>query len=174
LGQLLRDEINELKRGRAMDACLRKNSEPSTMKDTSAAKAALERIRLAMKGGAPADPQDVDTLVGYFVESEKTLFGAVDLLRTAQDDSRSKQIGKAQKLLEELLPPHDSQPSREAIEVTSIRSKPTMCLNCKFTVEMAHLAEPEPRWLCPQCGHVYLDKHWRIPAADPQSGQLQG
>lgn len=71
---------------------------------TEQARATLERIRTGATTSGGADiASDVELLIAYFVESEKTLLGAVDLLDASKNAFRSKQVEKARKLLQELL-----------------------------------------------------------------------
>jgi hypothetical protein len=65
------------------------------MSKTESAKAALERIRVAVNNRAPADPLDVDALISYFVQVESVVHEAVELLHELQ-------IERARKMLEEL------------------------------------------------------------------------
>ena len=68
----------------------------------SAREAAL-RIRLAVNARAPASPDDADAVVGFLVEVENAVLGAVDLLAQSRNAFRSKQVERARKMLEEIL-----------------------------------------------------------------------
>jgi hypothetical protein len=82
------------------------------------AKAALDRVRLAIERQAPADPQDVETLTGYLQESERAVSGAVDLLAQSNYVFRGNHANRARKLLEELIG-HETKkdPDLTSIEV---------------------------------------------------------
>lgn len=85
----------------------------STIKE---AKAALERIRLAANSRESPSAEDVEILVNYLVLEEKVLLGAIDLLAQSRNAFRSKQVERARKLLEELMP-QQTQVAKTTIEV---------------------------------------------------------
>ena len=65
------------------------------MSKTESAKAALERIRIAMNNRTPANSQDVDTLISFFMQLEGMVDDAVELLYRLQTE-------RVRKILEDL------------------------------------------------------------------------